>query len=114
MAERDVSASVASDLTNTVTTFTVDEASTDGATDQKETTWMNEDYGQYLGYYNSIPEVASVTDAKPAWTMGKGYEADEFTEMILDRIKGNGKETFISILETMDRTREIGEILMLT
>ncbi len=108
MAELDVTASVASDLTNVVTDFSVDTATTDAGSDQKETAWMNTKYSQYLGYYKTIPEVASVIDAKASWTIGKGYQAEPEVEMLLDSIKGNGFDTFNTILENMERTKEIG------
>ena len=108
MGETDVTSSVASDLTNVVTDFSVDTQITDGATDQKETTWMNTDWTQYFGYYKKIPEVAGVIDAKASWTIGKGFTADEITTMLLDTIKGNGFDTFNTILENMERTKEIG------
>ena len=108
MAEMDVTTSVASDLKNAITEYSVDEQHTEGATDQKETTWMDTDFGQNLGYYNDIPEVESVIDVKALWVMGRGYIADETTTMILDTIKGNGFDTFNSILENLERTKDIG------
>ena len=108
MTEMDVSQSLASNLTSAVTDFSVDKETTDGVSDQKETTWMNEEYAQYLGYYKTIPELAAVIDAKATWTVGKGFKADPDTTFILDSIKGNGKDTFNTILENMARTKEIG------
>ena len=108
MAEMDVTTSLASNLTGVTTDYSVDIARTDGPTDQKETTWMNNHFAQDLGHYTNIPEVASVIDVKAIWTVGKGYKADEQTTMLLDTIKGNGFDTFNSILENMERTMEIG------
>ena len=108
MGELDVAGSEISSLPAGTTAFTVDTASTDGATGQKEYFWMNTHWSQDLGYYNSIPEVMGVIDAKASWTCGAGYTADPETEMLLDTIEGWGKDTFVSIIENMDRTREIG------
>jgi hypothetical protein len=108
MPETDIGKAVASDLTTAITDFSVDTAMTDGPTDQPETTWMNENWSQYFGYYKDIPELAAVIDAKATWTVGKGFKADEQTTMLLDTIKGNGFDTFNTILENMDRTKEIG------
>ena len=69
---------------------------------------MNNEFDQYLGYYKAIPEVASVIDVKARWTIGLGVKAEPEVEMQLDTIKGNGFDTFNSILENMDRTKEIG------
>ena len=66
----------ASDLTTAMTDYSVDSATTDGATDQKETTWMNTNWATWLGYYKKIPELASVVDVKATWTVGKGVKAD--------------------------------------
>ena len=88
--------------------FSVDAAMTDAPTGQKETTWMNGDWTQWLGYYNSIPELGTVIDTKATWTVGKGFTADEQTTMLLDTIKGNGFDTFNTILENMIRTYHIG------
>ena len=113
MAETDIGSSERSDIktqfaSGTENFYSVDTASTDAVADQKETTWMNEKWSQYLGYYYKIPELAAVIDAKATWTVGKGFKADEKTTMLLDTIKGNGKDTFNTILENMARTKEIG------
>ncbi len=108
MPETDIGQAVASDLTTAMTDFSVDTASTDGPLEQKETFWTNTDYPQYLGYYKEIPELAAVIDAKATWTVGKGFKADEMTTLLLDSIKGNGFDTFNTILENMARTKEIG------
>ena len=108
MGQMNISGAVASDLTTAMTDFSVDIATTDGVSEQKETTWMNRKWTQYFGYYKEIPELAAVIDAKATWTVGKGFKADEITTMLLDTIKGNGKDTFNTILENLARTKEIG------
>lgn len=108
MTEMNVSSSVASDLTNTMTDFSVNTQNTDGAADQKETTWDNDKWSQYLGYYKTIPELRSAIDAKATWTVGKGFKADEITTMKLDLIRGFGKDTFNTILENLIRDMMIG------
>ena len=42
-----ISSTIASDLTNAMTDFSVESKSTDGPTDQKETTWMNTNWPQW-------------------------------------------------------------------
>ena len=108
MANTNISSAVASDLTGAMTDYSVDTATTEGATDQKETTWMNTHWTQWFGYYKSIPELAAVIDAKATWTVGKGFKADEITTMLLDTFKGFGFDTFNTILENMIRTYQIG------
>ena len=108
MPETNISSATASDLTTQVKDYSVDTATTDGPAEQKETFYTNEEWPQQLGYYEAIPEIHAVVDAKAAWTMGKGYTADEGTTLILDRVKGFGKDTFNSILENDIRVYQIG------
>ena len=69
---------------------------------------MNKDWSQYLGYYKEIPELAAVVDTKATWIAGRGYDADEMTTMLLDGIRGNGFDTFNTIMENCVRTYHIG------
>ncbi len=110
MPENKIDSAVASDLQNQMTDFSVDTATTDGVFDQKETTWEDENWTKYFGYYTDekIPEITSVIDAKATWTIGKGFKADEETTMLLDTIKGWGKDTTNTILENAMRTMMIG------
>ncbi len=110
MPENRIDSTVASDLTNAMTDFSVDSQTTDAAQDQKETTWMDTKFGLYLGYYKDekTPEITAIIDAHSKWTVGKGFKADEITTMLLDTIRGNGFDTFNSILENADRTLQIG------
>ena len=108
MPETDIGASVASDLTTQVVDYSVDTQETDGAAAQKETTWENTKWSQYLGYYKTIPEIRITIDAKATWTIGKGFQAEEPVTLLLDTIKGWGKDTFNTILENAERVKEIG------
>jgi len=108
MPETKIESAEASDLTNTMTDFSVDSEMTDGVQDQAETSWDNVDFTQYMGYYKSIPELTAAIDAKATWTVGKGYKADEVTSMLLGTIKGFGVDTFNTILENCIRTYNIG------
>jgi hypothetical protein len=96
------------DFKNTITDYSVDAVSTDGASDQDETTYDNVNWTQYLGYYKSIPELAAAIDAKATWTIGKGFKSNPITELALSVIKGWGKDSFNTILENMVRTYHIG------
>lgn len=108
MGTGDISEADYGNLENTETLFTVDTESTEGAEGEKETTWQNTEWTQYLGYYKTIPELKSVIDAKANWTVGKGYKADEVTTLLLDTIKGNGFDTFNTIIENDVRVYHIG------
>ena len=90
------------------TDFEVGALNTDGATGQDETEWMNNFWTIWFGYYKTIPELTSVIDAKATWTVGKGFQADDMTTLLLDTFKGWGKDTFNTIIENMIRTYNIG------
>jgi len=108
MADNKISSMVAGSETNTITSYSVSPEDTDGATDQKETPWMNDKWSDWFGYFETIPELNATINAKATWTIGKGFKADPATEMLLDTIKGNGLDTFNTILENMIRTYYIG------
>jgi hypothetical protein len=85
-------------LTSSMVDFSVTPQETDGATGDIEFRWQMTDWAQNLGYYKDIPELQTAVDAKANWTMGAGFEADEITTLLLASIKGNGKDSFNTIL----------------
>ena len=56
MAELKLNNTTTSNLTEGVNTFNVAPQEVDRANEGKETTWVNHNWGTYLGYYNTIPE----------------------------------------------------------
>jgi len=96
-----------SDMSNNVDDYEVDTMSTDGPRDQDETTYTNENWTQYFGYYKQIPELKASIDAIAKWTIGRGFQADEMTTVILDKVKGWGEDTFNTILKNMIIVRQI-------
>jgi len=110
MAEYNINSTVSSDLANAMTKFSVDSQQTDAASDQKETTWIDEKFSDYLGYYKDpkTPEITAVINAFARWTVGKGYKADTQTTKILDNIRGFGKDTFNTILENATIVGKLG------
>jgi hypothetical protein len=109
MPQTDIRSSDTTDLTNSVVDYSVGAESTDAGGDTKEFTYQNAKWSKWLGYYKSIPELKIAVDTKANWVIGNGFQSDEVTEMLLSAIKGNGKDTFNSILENMERTCYIGE-----
>ena len=109
MPDTDIASAVASDLRNQVKDFSVASERTDGPEDSKETKYIDLDFNEHLGIYTKIPEVRAVINAKSSWTVGKGTNADEETTMLLDTIRGNGKDTWNSIIENCIRTYHIGK-----
>lgn len=108
MPETDIGNATSSDMTNTITSYEVTSQNTDGAGDQKEYTWQMQDWAKNLGYYKTIPELQTAVDAKANWTIGAGFEAEETTKILLNSIKGNGKDSFNTILSNLIRTYTIG------
>ena len=103
-----ISSAEVGDMTNTVTKYSVDTATTDGASDQKETVWVNTKYSQYLGYVKSIPELKSTIFTRARWIIGKGYQADNKTKAIMDKWRGWGKDTANQIIFNMATTSYTG------
>ncbi len=87
----------------------VTSVSTDGATGQKEYTWQCTEWTKYLGYYHTIPMLASSFDRKAMWTVGQGFK--QTSNAFMRFIKGEGlkmrKETFTSIIYNLDRVGQI-------
>lgn len=108
MAETDVGQTDTSNLEGTETLFAPETGSTDGAVNIDETHYDNTDWPKWLGFYQTIPELAAAIDAKATWTIGKGFKSGEMTEMMLMSIKGYGKDSFNTILENCVRTYHIG------
>src|SRR3990167_7691722 len=106
MADQNISSSDYGNLKNTGTDYSVDAVTTDGASESDETYYDNTKWAQQLGYYKKIPELKTAIDALARWTIGKGFKSNEITELLLMQIKGFGKDSFNSILENMNRTRQ--------
>ncbi len=94
--------------------FSVSSQGTDGITGEKENTWINTQddvtFEDALGYYKDpkTPEITAIIDTGANWVWGKGFTADEETTLLLDTIRGNGFDTFNSIGENGERTKELG------
>ena len=102
MALNKTDSATVTDMTNTVANFTVTPAEETG-----DITYMM-DWTKWLGFYMAVPDLQSSIDKKAIWTVGKGYKADKTTTNILKKIRGNGKETFNSILFNIVKTYTIG------
>lgn len=115
MGQNDIANASASDINSafasgTQNAFNVSSEIPDGAEKYGDTSWQDDRFAEYFGYYvdDKVPEITAVIDAKATWTVGKGYKADEETTMLLDSIRGWGKDTFNTILENAMRTMLIG------
>lgn len=108
MTDNKIGGMVAGAQENELEDYSVGSETLDSPGAGKETGWMNSNWSQQLGYFNQIAELTATINAKATWTIGKGFTADEVTTMLLDTIKGNGMDTFNTILENMVRTYYIG------
>lgn len=87
--------------------YSVAGQSTDGVSDQRETTYQITKWTTWFGMYNTIPELKISIDAKSTWTVGKGFLSNGITCLLLSTIKGFGKDSFNSLLSNMIRTYHI-------
>ena len=97
MAGTNIGASGVGDLSNAMSDFSVPSEVTVGAGASKELSYLNSDWSVDFGYYLNIPEFKRAVDTKVLWTVGAGFESDDPTTMLLDSIKGNGKDSFNGI-----------------
>lgn len=93
--------------TSTFTSYSVDSKTLDSPSGQKEYEYINSKASKQLGYYKTIPELKVAIDTKATWTIGKGFESNELTTILLRTIKGQGKDTFNSMLENLIREYHI-------
>lgn len=109
MPETNITSTSVGDMTNLDDfDYSVMHQSTDGPTDQHETEYINSNWTKWYGYYKSIPELAAAINAIARWTVGNGFMADTETTLVLDQIRGWGKDTFNTLLENAIRTMYIG------
>lgn len=118
MPDTDIGSASAGDVTDAMVsqaaiavekTFKIDATSTHGAGTTKETTYQNTDWAQDYGYYLTIPEFKIAIDTKATWTVGAGFTSDDPTMILLDSIRGNGKDSFNSILKNMIKVKTISK-----
>lgn len=111
MAEMNLSRAVSTNLTDAyanqasvsvTATYQVASQQLDSPQDQEETIWTNVDFNKWLGYYKTIPELRSAIDTYAGWVVGKGFTTDPETTLLLDKIRGNGKEHILSILRNLE------------
>jgi hypothetical protein len=77
-----------------------------GATE--ENGWVNPRWQEYNGYYrkNQGGTKAAITQYA-VWIAGRGYTTDSATQKRLDKIKGNGTDTFKGILKNALRVKKV-------
>ena len=108
MPQTDIDSADTTSLTDEMEDWSVDHEDTDGAMGDKETSYINTNWAKQLGYYKNIPELKIAIDTKANWVMGAGFETDYKTEIELSVIKGNGKDSFNSIIKNQSKVKDIG------
>lgn len=101
-----IGSTTASDYTANVTDYSIENKNLDNA--DTATEWENSNWSKYWGYFCLVPEFKSAMIMKAIWTVGKGYETDTDTEVILEHITGWGKDTFLDILFNLEIQRRVG------
>lgn len=97
-----------SDMTGRIDDVTVPMMSTDGINAAGETSYQNNDWSKWWGYFNAIADLQSALLMKSIWNVGKGWTADNATTASLDNMRGWGKDTFDDIIFNMDVIRNVG------
>lgn len=91
------------DMTNQVTTY---ESPAAGSTSEVE---YQPNWDRWNGIYKDVSLLAALVDAKAMWTVGKGYKLKNAAmKARLDKIRGNGKDTFNTILYNAVKVYTIG------
>lgn len=107
MGNMEVNSVRSGEQATTITDYSVNGITTDSPSGADETYYTINKASNYLGYYKTIPELKIAIDTKATWTIGKGYSSNPLTELTLSTIKGFGKDTFNSILESLIREYHI-------
>jgi len=107
MGNLDITKTQQSDFTNQVSEYEVDPLNVREATNLDETVWTNDRASIQWAWFNSNPDLKSALVMKAIWDVGKGYTADPETMVLLDHIKGNGKQSFRDILFSMEIMKRI-------
>jgi len=85
-----------------VTDYTISAESTDGVSDYGDNFYDNTNFQKWYGIYNKIAKIKMSINAYATWVVGLGWTAGNPTdEVTLNRIKGWGEDTFLSILWNM-------------
>jgi len=108
MGENQISSMIAGNQENELEDYSVDSEDLDSPQNTKETEFQNNEWKDQLKYYLKTTDIQEVINARARWTIGKGFKADPQTTFICDTIKGNGTDTFNTILENMVRVYHIG------
>lgn len=111
MAEQvyDVTAAERGDAANRILNVEIDAANLDSPTGLAETSYMNDKWPLQLGIYKNIPEFKIAVDMRAIWTVGNEIEAAPEIRVIMDHVRGWGKDTFRNIIKNMIVVKRLGQ-----
>lgn len=95
-----------SNLAGTIADYSVDPKVLDSPSGS-EISYVNTDADKQMSYFSKNSDLRAAIISKGIWVVGKGYDADNRTKIVLDYIKGWGKDTFDDILFNMELSRRI-------
>lgn len=107
MTTRDLNSTAVTDYSG-VSAHSIGREAHDIVQQTEETEYQNTRWSTDWTYFNRIPKLKSAILMKTIWTVGKGYNCDARTKVILDHISGNGKQTFHDILFNLVTVKQIG------
>lgn len=100
MAELNLSSATTTNFSGTVPDFIVKQRALDIASpNQEETYYYFDKATTYYGFYLTIANIFNAANALATWAVKRGWKAkDPQTKIILDHVKGMGKDTFTKIM----------------
>jgi len=97
----DIGNAAQSNVSTIVTDYSIDSKSLDSPSDQKETEYINSNFAKQYGYYSSIPDLKSAIIDKAIWLTGRGWTANIRDTIVLESLRGFGKDSFNDIIQNM-------------
>ena len=88
----------ATTTTTTKADYRVGSISPDSPTTIDENFWDNSRFTIWFAHYIKHAKVKKAIDGFADWVLGQGYTTDTRTQVILEHIQGNGKETFDDLM----------------
>lgn len=109
MAELNISSATTTNFTGNVPNFIVNQKALDVVNSNSDESYHYFDKATtYFGYYFNIPEIFSAANALATWAVSRGYKTkDNRTKVILDHVKGMGKDSFTQIMWNHEVTKLI-------
>ncbi len=109
MAEFDLNQTQQTQMDSVVSDLTLDSYTPDVVGDQKETAWVNDNYEKQLGIFKNSTHFHRAVTALTTWSVGRGYEANPATKVILENIRGRGNQSFDDIIMSLQNIKKVAQ-----